>query len=241
MPSRRTVVLGTAVTAALGATSLRSARAQKLPSSSVWTAYDLGSSGYVEASAIAEALQKQNPIRVRIMPSGTSIGRLLPIKQGRANYGFLANELYFATEGTEDFAAESWGPQDLRVVLARPATNGLAMAKDTGMTKMSELKGKRIGYVKGNPSVNVKNQAYLDFAGLTEKDIEVVWFGSYNAMKTAIVNNQLDGMGSVTTSANMREIEASPRGLIWPPFPADDKAGWARMQKRLDFLEPRRE
>ena len=241
MPSRRTVVLGTAVTAALGATSSRPARAQKLPSSSVWTAYDLGSSGYVEASAIAEALQKQHSIRVRIMPSGTSIGRLLPIKQGRADYGFLANELYFATEGIEDFAVESWGPQNLRVVLARPATNGLAMAKDTGMTKMSELKGKRIGHVRGNPSVNVKNQAYLDFAGLKESDIEVVWFGSYNAMKTAIVNNQLDGMGSVTTSANMREIEASPRGLIWPPFPVDDKAGWARMQKTLDFLEPRRE
>ena len=39
----------------------------------------------------------------------------------------------------------------------------------------------------------------------------------------------------------MREIEASPRGLTWPPFPASDKEGWARMQKILDFLEPRRE
>lgn len=240
MPSRRTFVAGTAL-AALGSFGARPARAQKLPGSSIWTAYDLGSSGYVEASAIAEALQKQHDMRVRIIPSGTSIGRLLPLKQGRANYGYLANELYFATEGTEDFSAPSWGPQDLRVVLARPATNGLAMAKDTGMTKMTELKGKRIGYVKGNPSVNVKNEAYLAYAGLEEKDIEVVWFGSYNAMKTAIINNQLDGMGSVTTSANMREIEASPRGLIWPPFPAAEKERWARMQKVLNFLEPRRE
>jgi hypothetical protein len=48
-------------------------------------------------------------------------------------------------------------------------------------------------------------------------------------------------MSSVTTSANMREIEASPRGLIWPAFPAADKEAWARMQKILDFLEPRRE
>ena len=115
------------------------------------------------------------------------------------------------------------------------------MAKDTGVTKMSDLKGKRIGYVKGNPSVNVKNEAYVAFAGLTEKDIQPVWFGSYNAMKTAIVNNQLDGMSSVTNSANMREIEASPRGLIWPPFPAADKEAWARLNKVMDFLEPRRE
>ena len=79
----------------------------KLPASSVWTAYDLGSSGYVEASAIAEALMKTDPIKVRVVPAGTSIGRLLPIKQGRANYGFLANELYFATEGVYDFAART--------------------------------------------------------------------------------------------------------------------------------------
>ena len=213
----------------------------KLPSSSVWTSYDLGSAGYAEASAIAEGMMKGSPIKVRIVPSGTSIGRLLPLKQGRANYGFLANELYFASEGLYDFAAQSWGPQDVRVVLARPTSNGLCFAKDTGAKTMKDIKGKRIGYVKGNPSVNVKNAGYVAFAGLTEKDIEQVWFGSYNAMKTAVINNQLDGFSSVTTSANMREIEASPRGLTWLPFPASDTAGWERMNKVLDFLEPRRE
>jgi uncharacterized protein len=65
----------------------------KLPATSVWTAYDLGSSGYAEASGIADAIMKKQPMRVRIVPSGTSIGRLLPLKQGKANYGFLANEL----------------------------------------------------------------------------------------------------------------------------------------------------
>ena len=180
----------------------------------------------------------KNAMRVRIVPSGTSIGRLLPITQGKAAYGFLANELYFAAEGTFDFAVPAWGPQDVRVVLARPASVGMAVAKDTGVKEMKDLRGKRIGYVKGNPSVNVKNDAYLAFGGLKRKDVEVVWFGSYNAMKTAIINNQLDAMGSVTTSANMREIEASPRGLTWPPFPAADKAGWERIRKVADFFEP---
>jgi len=236
--SRRSVLGG--ITGALAAPSLAtSALARALPSSSVWTAYDLGSSGYVEASAIAEALMKNNPIKVRIVPSGTSIGRLLPLKQGRATYGYLANELFFASEGLYDFAAESWGPQDVRVVLARPTSNGLSFARDTGVTTMAGIKGRRIGYVKGNPSVNVKNKAYVAFAGLTEADIEPVWFGSYAAMKTAVINNQLDGYSSVTTSANMREIEASPRGLIWLPFPADNTAGWDRMRVIMDFMEPR--
>lgn len=236
----KTIALGAAV--AVAAAGLGGvAQAQKLPDQSVWTSYDLGSSGYIEASGIADAIMKEHPMKVRIMPSGTSIGRMLPMKVGRATFGYLANELYFAAEGSEDFAAQNWGPQDVRVVLARPAGNGLAVAKDTGVKTIADLRGKRIGFVKGNPSVNVKNIAQLAFGGLTIKDIEPVWFGSYNAMKTAIINNQLDAMGSVTTSANMREIEASPRGLIWPPFPASDKAGWARARKVVTFIEPRRE
>jgi TRAP transporter TAXI family solute receptor len=235
----QTISRRTAIGTMAGALAAPAIARAKLPDNSVWTAYDLGSAGYVEASAIAEAMMKTSSMKVRIVPSGTSIGRLLPLKQGRATYGYLANELYFASEGTYDFAAPSWGPQDVRIVLARPVSNGLCFAKDTGAKTMADIKGKRIGYVKGNPSVNVKNAGYIAFAGLTEKDVEVVWFGSYNAMKTAVINNQLDGFSSVTTSANMREIEASPRGLTWLPFPKTDTAGWERMRKVLDFLEPR--
>ena len=199
---------------------------------SVWTAYDLGSSGYVEASAIAEAIMKKHPIKVRIVPSGTSIGRLLPLKQGQATYGYLANELYFATEGTVRLRRAGLGPQDVRVVLARPAANGMAIAKDTGVKTIADIKGKRIGYVKGNPSVNVKNEAYLAFAGLTENDIEV---GLVRQLRRDEDRHHQQPARrvqlSVTTSANMREIEASPRGLTWPPFPASDKEGWARMHK----------
>jgi TRAP transporter TAXI family solute receptor len=207
----------------------------------VWTSYDLGSSGYAEASGIADSIMKNQSVRVRIVPSGTSIGRLLPIKQGRAQYGFLANELYFSAEGTYDFSVPSWGPQDVRVVLARPAGNAMACAGDIGVRTLADLRGKRIGYVRGNPSVNVKTDAYLAFGGLTRADVEVVWFGSYNAMKTAVINNQLDSFSSVTTSANMREIEASPRGLTYPPFPPGDTAGWERIRRVADFFEPYRE
>jgi hypothetical protein len=236
MVTRRNVLVGASAAVLAG----RTAEA-KMPDTSVWTAYDLGSSGYAEASGIADAIMKKHPMRVRIVPSGTSIGRLQPLRQGRANYGFVANEMYFAAEATYDFAVPAWGPQDLRVVLARPASNAIAVAGDIGVKTVADLKGKRIGYVRGNPSVNVKTDAYLAFGGLTRNDIQVVWFGSYGALKTAVINNQIDGYGSVTTSANMREIEASPRGLVWPPYPASDKAGWERIRQVADFFEPYKE
>jgi TRAP transporter TAXI family solute receptor len=156
-------------------------------------------------------------------------------------HGFLANELYFAAEATYDFAVPAWGPQDVRVVLARPASNAMATAGDIGVKEVKDLRGKRIGYVRGNPSVNVKTDAYLAFGGMTRADVQVVWFGSYNAMKTAVINNQLDSFSSVTTLGNVREMEASPRGLVFPPFPPGDTAGWERIRKVADFFEPYRE
>ena len=61
----------------------------ELPKSMVWSAYDLGSNGYAEASGIANALQSKYPTRIRIVPAGTSIGRLLLMATGKVKYGFL--------------------------------------------------------------------------------------------------------------------------------------------------------
>ncbi|MEQ9126403.1 MAG: ABC transporter substrate-binding protein, partial [Alphaproteobacteria bacterium] len=153
----------------------------------------------------------------------------------------LANEAFFAAEGTYDFAVPEWGPQDLRIVTGRLATVGFAVAGDIGVKEISDLRGKRIGFVKGNPSVNVKNEAYLAYGGLTLDDIQPVWFGSYGAMKTAVIAGQLDAFGSVTTSANMREIEASPRGLVWPQFRPENKEGWKSVTDVVSFAEPAKE
>ncbi|MCA8926964.1 MAG: TAXI family TRAP transporter solute-binding subunit [Alphaproteobacteria bacterium] len=224
------------IAAAIGSAAM--AAEPVLPKSMVWTAYDLGSTGYAEATAISIAFKKRYGTRVRIIPAGTSIGRILPLVTGKARYGYLANGAFFAAEGTYDFATQQWGPQDIRVIAGRVASVGVAVAGDAGVKTIADLKGKRLGFVKGNPSVNVKNEAYLAFGGLTLDDIQQVWFGSYNAMKTAIIANQLDAMGSATASANMREIEASPRGIAWPEFRPENKEGWDKMQSILSFTAP---
>ncbi|MEQ9123697.1 MAG: TAXI family TRAP transporter solute-binding subunit [Alphaproteobacteria bacterium] len=229
--------------AALAATGglAQADEAPNLPKSMVWTAYDLGSSGYAEASGIANAFQNRYGTRVRIIPSGTSIGRILPLTTGKATYGFLANGAYFAAQGTYDFAVPEWGPQDIRTVIGRLATTALATAGDIDVKEISDLKGKRIGFVKGNPSVNVKNVGFLAFGGLTTDDVQQVWFGSYNAMKTAVIAGQLDAFSSVTTSANVREIEASPRSITWPQFRPENKDGWKAMTDIISFAAPSKE
>jgi uncharacterized protein len=108
-----------------------------LPKTMIWTSYDLGSTGYVEASAMADALDKKFGTAVRLTPSGTAIGRLLPLVRGRANFGFMGNEILFASDGTYEFAAADWGPQDLRVLMGRPAAVGLVAGNDTDVETMA--------------------------------------------------------------------------------------------------------
>lgn len=223
-----------AVTASLAS----AAWAQDVPRQMMWSSYDVGSSGHSEASAVADALMKGHETRVRILPSGTSIGRLLPLKTGRVQYGWLANEVYFATEAIYDFASREWGPQDLRVVLGRPAAYGLATAADANIKTAADLKGKRVAYIKANPSIGVKNDAILAFAGLTRDDVVVVEEPSYAAALRAVVEGRADAAGGVPTSGLMREIEASPRGLAWLDIDPDNAEGWKKLRSVASFFAP---
>ena len=68
-----------------------------IPETMIWSTYDVGSSGYVQASAIADAFAKKYGTRIRLLPSGTDVGRLTPLAIGRVSFGFLANEVYFSS------------------------------------------------------------------------------------------------------------------------------------------------
>ncbi|MDK3018885.1 TAXI family TRAP transporter solute-binding subunit [Pseudodonghicola flavimaris] len=227
----------TLLAAALIAQSLH-ADQPALPKSMLWATYDVGSSGYVEASAVADAFGKTYGTRVRIMPSGTSISRLLPLKTGRVQYGWLANELYFATEATYEFAAQEWGPQDLRVIAGRPSTFGMAVAGDSDIATMADLRGKRVARIKANPSINIKIEAMLAFGGLSWDDVEVVELPSYGAMLKALVDGQVDAVGSTPTAATLYEMESSSHGIAWVPMPAGDAEGWNNITSVASFFAP---
>lgn len=216
--------------------------APALPQAMIFTCHSTGS-GNVMAMALADALQKKNTTRIRVTPASNGVGLVLPLKTGRADFTFAANELFFASEAAYEFGTRDWnGPQELRLVLAPPKALGLASARDANIFTPADLKGKRLAYVKGSPSVNVKMDAYLAFAGLTRKDVEVVWLSnSARGSKEALLNNQADAVTYTTNSAAMKEVEMSPRGLRWVEFPPDDKEGWARLQAIMPAITPRRE
>ena len=215
--------------------------AQELPDTMAWTSYDVGSAGHAEASAIADAFGREFGTKVRIQPSGSSIGRLQPVIAGRADLGFLATETFFATEGTEDFAERRWGPQDLRVIAGRPASTGMVAAANSGVETIADVRGKRVAFTAGNPSINVKCSALLNFGGLSEDDVEIIMFPTYAAAQESLAKGEADVTCGTTNSSAMYQLEASPRGIRWLPVPAGNEEGWKRLQQVAPFFAPFKE
>jgi len=57
-------------------------------------------------------------------------------------------------------------------------------------------------------------------------------------MWKGMLNNETDAAIASTISGPTKELETSPRGIVWPPTPASDTAGWARLKKVAPFFSP---
>jgi TRAP transporter TAXI family solute receptor len=212
----------------------------KLPPTMAVTAYDTGTAGFNITVGVGKMMKDKYGTDVRVLPAGNDVARLAPLRAKRAVMSAMGSGTYFAQEGVFEFGAREWGPQQLQLLLSSVDCNAgsLGVAADTGVKEFKELKGKRIGFVVGSPALNQNSLAVLAFAGLTQSDVRIVEFASYGAMWKGLINNDTDAAFGTTITGPAKEAETSPRGLVWPPLPAKDKAGWQRMQKVGSFFFP---
>jgi TRAP transporter TAXI family solute receptor len=212
----------------------------KLPPTMVVTAYDTGTAGFNIAVGVGKMMKDKFGTDVRVLPAGNDVARLAPLRAKRAAMSAMGSGTYFAQEGVFEFGTKEWGPQPLQLVLSSVDCNAatLGVAKDTGVTEIKQLKGKRVGFVVGSPALNQNALAVLAFGDLKQSDVKAVEFSSYGAMWKGMVNNDVDAAFATTITGPAKELETSPRGIVWPPLPASDKAGWERVKKVGSFFFP---
>lgn len=233
-------VAAAALVAAAGLVSAAHAAEVKLPKTLAWTAYNVGTTGYNQSVAIGKTLKDAYGVSLRVVPGKNDISRLKPLKTGKVQFVANGAGTYFASEGVFDFAASRWGPQTVRLAISAQSDANLAVgtAKDANIKTLKDLKGKRVVWVRGGPALNIGVQAMLAFAGLTWNDVKKVEVPGYSASWRAILNNQADAGFASTVSGTVKKLEASPRGIYWPPVPHNDKAGWARLHKVAPYVVP---
>ncbi len=202
--------------------------------------FDIGASGYAEMSAINDAIFKNFQVKIRNMPIGNSVARAIATRSGTTMLWQSCSAYYPCAEGLDDFASLQWGPQPLRVVFMsnRKANFSLATSKKSGIKTVADVKGKRVGWIVGNPAINMQTEAYLAYGGLTRDDVELVEFPGYTASLRGLISGKADVVMAACSSTGSYEIESSPVGLQWIPFPHDNKDGWAKIQDKASFVAP---
>lgn len=217
------------------------ANAQKLPDQLTWTAYDVGSGGYNQAVAVGNALKNKQNITLRVLPGKNDVSRTVPLREGKVP--FSANGVggtYMAQEAVYEFGAKDWGPQPVRSLLLNNSDALLTImtAKDANIKTMGDLKGKRVAWVIGAPSLNQNITALLAFAGLEWKDVQRVEFGGFGQAMQGMINGQVDAAFGSSISGPAYQLASSPRGIQYPTVPHSDKDGWARLKAKAPFFVP---
>jgi TRAP transporter TAXI family solute receptor len=213
----------------------------KLPRQIAWTAYDVGSGGYNSSVAIGKALKDAYGVDLRVLPGKNDVSRTIPLREGKVPFSATGiGASYFAQDGLYEFGAPDWGPQPVRLVIYDQADQGSAIgtAKDADIKTLKDLKGKRVAWVVGAPALNENIAAFLYAAGLSWDDVKKVEFGGFGASWDGIINGQVDAAWATTTSGKAYQLEASPRGIYWPPAPHGDKEFWARLKKVAPYFVP---
>ncbi len=235
------LLLGSAILMLMGCNQAEQATDDRvLPRTMAWTAYNLGTTGYNQAVAIGKVLQDQHGVSLRVLPGQNDISRLLPLRNGRVEFSANGVATYFAQEGMFQFGEPDWGPQPLQLLMSSNglSNQSLAVAADTGVTQMHELRGRRVAYVRGAPALNVSTEALLACGGLTWDDVQRVDFPGYEAMWNGIINGDVDAAFANTVSGPTRRLEASPRGIRWLPVPHDDADCWQRVLSVAPYYRP---
>ena len=224
--------------AALAAPLFAGADEKKLPEQLAWSAYGTTSSGYAQSVAIGNMLKNRYGTALRVLPGKNDVSRMTPLKDGKVDMCACGIASYFGSEGVMLFAKEGWGPQPIRVLRTSMGSFGLglATAKDVNVLKMSDLKGKRVAWVRGGDALNVNATANLAFGGLTWDDVVKVEFAGFNQSWEGLINDQVDAAFASTVTPLAKRLDASPRGIFWPPLPHDDDAAWARFLKVAPYF-----
>ncbi len=219
-----------------------SVTAAELPERISWTAYGTTSSGYANGVAIGNVLKKNYGTEVRLIPGKNDVSRMIPVVKGKADLCACGSAAILLQEGVFDFAKPKWGPQRiLNIFNNAKGRNGItmALAGDVGIKSMSDLKGKRIAFVRGAPALNANMAAGLAFGGLTWADVTRVDFPGWKQAVDGVIGGQADAVIASTVSPHIQRLAASPRGQMHPAYPHDDKEAWARARAEMPIWNQR--
>ena len=165
----------------------------------------MGGIYYVSGNAIANVLQKKLDLKIPITASATegSAENIALLDQNRIQAGTVSsNGLYTAWEGKKPYKKKHTDLRMLMQVFPNP-TVFFALASNK-ITKLSELKGKRIGAGSGPSTWDILTGPFLEAHGIDYKtDVKKV-YGSWEDLCNQVGDGLLDAsIGNVSGGVSL--------------------------------------
>ena len=210
-----------------------------LPKEMIITAIPMPSAGYTYSLAMGDAIKQKLGVQVRVVPGGSDTLRTLLLRKKEAHFNMAVGSGAFSvSHGWYEYSVEDWGPQPLRCVWQGITSSAMVTRGDSGIKTMADLKGKRICDIAGGYGFNIANRGFLEFGGLTEKDVRIVITPSVTAAWGHVIEGTGDSFNVMTGAPKAFELEASRHGIYWIPAPKADVEAWERLRKWCPFYSP---
>lgn len=233
------MLAATALAVVAMAPAMSDAAEMKLPQTFSTTAYDVGSTGYNQLTAIGSALKNEYGVNLRILPGKNDVARIRPLLEGKVDFAASGSDAVYAQEGIFVFGQKGWGPAHIHMTIMGVTSGAnavFAVTRDSGIRSIQDLKGKRIAVIKGGPTSEQLGTALLAFGGLGWDDVVRVEQAGFAAQAQALLEGQVDAITTATTTPNNLKQDAAPAGLHFIETPFADTEGWKRLQAVVPWM-----
>jgi hypothetical protein len=166
-----------------------------------------GTLNHTTASAVAKVLKEKAGLNVLVQPTAGDQVIVPMTARGEVDIG-IANAMEI-----HDGLAK--GLKDLRIIGAAHALRvGFFVRKDSGMTKVADLKGKRVPYgFSAMRALEPTVRAMLATAGLSEKDIKPVLVPNVIRSADDFASGAADAFYFAFGAPKVREVDATVGGI----------------------------
>ena len=173
-----------------------------------------GSLAYSAAAGVAKVASEDGGIKARVVPQGGPVVTLPRVEKGQLDFSIAVSLVAaFGKEGRAMFKGKKQENVRIAAVLF-PLRLGFFVRKDSGITKISQLKGKRLGskFTK-QKVVGITGAAKLATAGLTYKDVKPVPVPNGVRQVDDFMAGKIDAVTFSLASAKTRQANASVGGI----------------------------
>ena len=182
---------------------------------------------------VSMVLKEQGLLEKEFAKDGISIRWVQTLGSNKALEFLNAGSIDFgSTAGSAALLAKINGnPIKSIYVFSRPEWTALVVRKDSNITKVSDLKGKRVAVTRGTDPHIFLVRALLG-AGLSEKDITPVLLQHADG-KTALIRGDVDAWAGLDPMMAQAEIEDGAKLFFRKP----DANTWGILNVREQFLK----